>query len=105
RRALPWGHCAALWVVHPRLEPPRECTPLADEAATIRSPRSPCSPATVSPVSLSILLSLRTAAGPRSLRQWRKRVGIEPTAAGVSQQPDGFEGRASHQTRIASGDG
>src|SRR6476619_5090333 len=35
--------------------------------------------------------------------EWRKRVGIEPTAAGVSLQPDGFEGRASHQTRIASG--
>ncbi len=33
---------------------------------------------------------------------WRKRVGIEPTAAGISRQPDGFEGRASHQTRIAS---
>src|SRR5262245_6816564 len=33
---------------------------------------------------------------------WRKRVGIEPTAAGVSPQPDGFEGRADHQTRIAS---
>jgi len=33
---------------------------------------------------------------------WRKRVGIEPTAAGFSQQPDGFEGRASHQARVAS---
>src|SRR5262245_34074243 len=33
---------------------------------------------------------------------WRKCVGIEPTAAGVSQRPDGFEGRASHQTRITS---
>ena len=29
-------------------------------------------------------------------------MGIEPTAAGVSRQPDGFEGRAGHQTRIAS---
>jgi len=37
-----------------------------------------------------------------SFAHWRKRVGIEPTAAGVSRQPDGFEGRASHQTRIAS---
>jgi hypothetical protein len=33
---------------------------------------------------------------------WRKRVGIEPTAPGVSPEPDGFEGRAGHQTRIAS---
>ena len=38
-------------------------------------------------------------------QEWRKRVGIEPTAAGVSRQPDGFEGRASHQTRIASPEG
>jgi uncharacterized membrane protein YeaQ/YmgE (transglycosylase-associated protein family) len=30
-------------------------------------------------------------------------VGIEPTAASVSLQPDGFEGRAGHQARIASG--
>jgi len=29
-------------------------------------------------------------------------VGIEPTAPGVSPEPDGFEGRAGHQTRIAS---
>jgi hypothetical protein len=33
---------------------------------------------------------------------WRKRVGIEPTAAGVTPRPDGFEGRASHQTRTTS---
>ena len=38
--------------------------------------------------------------GPRV--QWRKRVGIEPTAPGFSPEPDGFEGRAGHQTRIAS---
>jgi hypothetical protein len=36
---------------------------------------------------------------------WRKRVGIEPTAPGVSPEPDGFEGRAGHQTRIASSAG
>ncbi len=29
-------------------------------------------------------------------------MGIEPTAPGVTPGPDGFEGRASHQTRIAS---
>ena len=29
-------------------------------------------------------------------------MGIEPTAPGVSLEPYGFEGRASHQTRIAS---
>ena len=29
-------------------------------------------------------------------------MGIEPTAPGVSPEPDGFEGRAGHQTRIAS---
>src|SRR5438445_11732220 len=34
--------------------------------------------------------------------EWRKRVGIEPTARGISPEPDGFEGRASHQSRIAS---
>jgi hypothetical protein len=33
---------------------------------------------------------------------WRKRMGIEPIAPGVSPEPDGFEGRAGHQTRIAS---
>ena len=32
-------------------------------------------------------------------------MGIEPTAPGVSPEPDGFEGRADHQTRIASGAG
>jgi hypothetical protein len=37
-----------------------------------------------------------------SRQEWRKRVGIEPTAPGVSPEPDGFEGRAGHQTRIAS---
>lgn len=35
-------------------------------------------------------------------RCWRKRVGIEPTAPGINPEPDGFEGRAGHQTRIAS---
>ena len=35
-------------------------------------------------------------------RGWRKRVGIEPTAPGINPEPDGFEGRAGHQTRIAS---
>src|SRR6266545_6352742 len=34
--------------------------------------------------------------------KWRKRVGIEPTAASISLRPDGFEGRAGHQTRVAS---
>ena len=29
-------------------------------------------------------------------------MGIEPIAPGVSPEPDGFEGRAGHQTRIAS---
>ena len=29
-------------------------------------------------------------------------MGIEPIALGVSPEPDGFEGRAGHQTRIAS---
>jgi hypothetical protein len=35
-------------------------------------------------------------------KDWRKRVGIEPTAPGVNPGPCGFEGRAGHQTRIAS---
>ena len=35
---------------------------------------------------------------------WRKRVGIEPTVPGINLEPDGFEGRAGHQTRIASAD-
>jgi len=33
---------------------------------------------------------------------WRKRVGIEPTVPGFTPAPDGFEGRAGHQTRLAS---
>jgi len=40
----------------------------------------------------------------RHSEEWRKRVGIEPTVPGVSLEPDGFEGRAGHQTRIASVD-
>ncbi len=33
---------------------------------------------------------------------WRKRVGIEPTSPSVNSGSDGFEGRAGHQTRLAS---
>lgn len=45
-------------------------------------------------------LAARRQRGSR--RKWRKRVGIEPTAPGINPEPDGFEGRAGHQTRIAS---
>ena len=48
---------------------------------------------------------IRAEAGRKSLPvsgDWRKRVGIEPTAPGINPEPDGFEGRAGHQTRIAS---